>query len=144
MRAVNTVIMAAGILKKNHPEMQEDLQMLRAMRDSNLPKFLRDDIILFRAIIKDLFPGIVEPKTVYEQLEKELNEVVRENGLQTAEEFLIKCIQLNEMTVVRHGMMLVGPTGGGKTRVLRALQGAVSRVKDADGVYETGFELVRA
>jgi hypothetical protein len=32
--------------------------MLRAMRDSNLPKFLRDDIILFRAIIKDLFPGI--------------------------------------------------------------------------------------
>ena len=58
MRAVNTVIMAAGILKKNHPEMQEDLQMLRAMRDSNLPKFLRDDIILFRAIIKDLFPGI--------------------------------------------------------------------------------------
>ena len=65
MRAVNTVIMAAGILKKNHPEMQEDLQMLRAMRDSNLPKFLRDDIILFRAIIKDLFPGIQEPVAEY-------------------------------------------------------------------------------
>ena len=26
MRAVNNVIMAAGILKKNHPDMQEDLQ----------------------------------------------------------------------------------------------------------------------
>ena len=29
MRAVNTVIMAAGILKKNHPDMQEDLQAHR-------------------------------------------------------------------------------------------------------------------
>ena len=27
------------------PDDDEDLQMLRAMRDSNLPKFLRDDII---------------------------------------------------------------------------------------------------
>jgi len=26
--------------------------MLRAIRDSNLPKFLRDDVLLFRAIIK--------------------------------------------------------------------------------------------
>merc|ERR1719272_232386 len=76
MRAVNTVIMAAGILKKNHPDMQEDLQMLRAMRDSNLPKFLRDDIILFRAIIKDLFPGIQEPIAAYEQLEANLNDVI--------------------------------------------------------------------
>ena len=42
------------------------------------------------------------------------------------------------MTVVRHGMMLVGPTGGGKTRVLRSLQGAMSRVPD-----EPGFDKVR-
>ena len=53
MRAVNTVIQAAGINKKNEPDVEEDLHMLRAIRDSNLPKFLRDDILLFRAIIKD-------------------------------------------------------------------------------------------
>jgi dynein heavy chain len=138
MRAVNTVIMAAGILKKNHPEMQEDLQMLRAMRDSNLPKFLRDDIILFRAIIKDLFPGIQEPVAAYEQLEAHLSDVIGERGLQKAETFTLKCIQLYEMTVVRHGMMLVGPTGGGKSRVMRALQAAMSRVKD-----DPEFRLVR-
>ncbi|KAL1510265.1 hypothetical protein AB1Y20_006588 [Prymnesium parvum] len=143
MRAVNTVIQAAGILKKSEPGMQEDLQMLRAMRDSNLPKFLRDDILLFRAIIKDLFPGVVEPVAVYEGLERELALVIEEHGLQAAEDFKIKCIQLHEMTVVRHGMMLVGPTGGGKTRVLRALQGAVSRVKMPNGAFEPGFEYVR-
>lgn len=81
---MNTVIQAAGILKKNEPQMEEDLQMLRAMRDSNLPKFLRDDILLFRAIIKDLFPGVVEPVAFYEGLERELATVTAEHGLQAS------------------------------------------------------------
>jgi len=33
-----------------------------------------------------------------------------------------KCIQLYETTVVRHGLMLVGPTGSGKTKVLNAIR----------------------
>jgi dynein heavy chain len=44
MRAVNTVISSAGLNKKNTPDMDEALLMLRALKDSNLPKFLVDDI----------------------------------------------------------------------------------------------------
>jgi len=143
MRAVNTVIQAAGNLKKDYPEMEEDLQMLRAMRDSNLPKFLRDDILLFRAIIKDLFPGVVEPNAVYAKLEAELASVAKEMGLQVPVDFTVKCIQLYEMTTVRHGMMTVGPSGGGKTKVLRVLQSAMSRCKDDKGEWISGFEKVR-
>lgn len=38
-------------------------------------------------------------------------------------------IQLYEMIVVRHGLMLVGPTGGGKSSNLHVLEETLSRLK---------------
>jgi dynein heavy chain len=38
----------------------------------------------------------------------------------------MQIIQLYETTLVRHGLMLVGPTGGGKTCNYKALAGAMS------------------
>ncbi len=40
MRAVKSVLVMAGALKRANPELSEDVVLIRAMRDSNLPKFL--------------------------------------------------------------------------------------------------------
>lgn len=59
MRAVKSVLVMAGALKRSARKGEsEDAVLIRAMRDSNIPKFLADDLPLFSALIQDLFPGI--------------------------------------------------------------------------------------
>ena len=58
MRSVKSVLNMAGILKRNSPNQPEHIMMVKAIRDSNLPKFLKEDLQLFDAIVQDLFPGL--------------------------------------------------------------------------------------
>ena len=46
--------------------------------------------------------------------------------LAAVEPFVAKVIQLYETTAVRHGLMLVGPAGGGKTCCYRTLAAAMN------------------
>uniref|UniRef100_A0A8C4W521 Dynein axonemal heavy chain 1 n=1 Tax=Gopherus evgoodei TaxID=1825980 RepID=A0A8C4W521_9SAUR len=116
MRAVKTVISAAGNLKRENPTMNE-LICLRAIRDVNVPKFLQDDLKLFNGIVSDLFPKIKEEPIEYGILEEAIHKACIKENLKDVEGFVTKCIQLYETTVVRHGLMLVGPAGSGKTKV---------------------------
>lgn len=50
-------------------------------------------------------------------------------GLQPLESFLTKAIQLYEMIVVRHGLMLVGQSFGMKTAAYQMLAAALTGVQ---------------
>ena len=50
MRALKSVLVMAGSLKRQNPDKDEDVVLLRALRDSNLPKFLKDDSVLFQVV----------------------------------------------------------------------------------------------
>jgi dynein heavy chain, axonemal len=56
MRAVKSVLVMAGSLKRANLEMDERDVLIRAMKDANVPKFLAQDLPLFLAIVQDLFP----------------------------------------------------------------------------------------
>lgn len=46
----------AGKLKKMAEKESEEVILMRALRDMNMPKFVFDDIPLFEGLVKDLFP----------------------------------------------------------------------------------------
>ena len=52
-------------------------------------------------------------------------------------------VQLYEMFNVRFGVMLVGPTGGGKTQCYRMLQSASGRLREQNHP-DPGFQKVRS
>jgi len=41
----------AGSLKRENQDLEESAVLIRAMKDANVPKFLKDDLPLFYAIV---------------------------------------------------------------------------------------------
>jgi len=42
MRALKSVLVMAGTLKRSNPTLSEDIVLIRAIRDSNIPKFFSE------------------------------------------------------------------------------------------------------
>ena len=137
MRAVKSTIEMCGKLKREVGDLPEDQITLRALRDVNVPKFLKDDLPLFENIISDLFPETERPVVEYGNLTPVMEACGKEQNLQLTENFTIKVVQLIDTIGVRHGLMLVGPTGGGKTCNYRLLQAtSIAMCEAGDKKYQ--------
>lgn len=141
MRAVKSVLVMAGSLKRASPDQREDITLIVALRDSNIPKFLADDATLFLGILGDLFPGVELPDSSHPELEAAIALGLKEKNLQPVYATMHKCIQLYETMCVRWGVMLVGPTGGGKSVVLHGLEFALQHLYQ-EGVKGPNFRPV--
>eukprot|EP00762_Andalucia_godoyi_P000666 ANDGO_05308.mRNA.1 Dynein-1-beta heavy chain len=141
MRAVKSILVMAGQLKRAEPDLAEDIVLIRAMRDSNVPKFLQDDVVLFMAIIQDLFPGVSIPDIDYGELQVQIEDEMKHKKLQVVDSFVGKVIQLYEIMRVRHGVMLVGATGSGKSVICNTLQSALTSL--AARLGEEKYQKVR-
>ncbi|KUF99279.1 Cyclin-P3-1 [Phytophthora nicotianae] len=143
MRAVKTVITAAGNYKRSDPDMDEEVLLLRALQDVNLPKFLAHDIPLFGGIISDLFPGKSRPQLNLGALIRVIKLTIEKQHLQVHPFFLMKVIQLYETLCVRHGLMVVGSTGGGKSANLNVLADALTELKQLGEIGHAYEKVIR-
>lgn len=116
--------------------------VLRSVNDINLPKFTVEDLPLFMGITSDLFPGVELGGSDHGPLSGAIDTACEEGVIISPGRTLKliptpswkkKAIQLYEMVLVRHGVMVVGQTGSGKTTTVHALASAMTRC------FEEGF-----
>lgn len=131
-----TVDGALGALAGQQSSAQEQQMLLLALQDVSVPKFLEDDLPLFADIIRDIFPSSQIPVVDYSMLEAQISKSCEALSLQPAASFTAKVLQLHGTIQVRHGLMLLGPAGGGKTSCYRTLQSALSSLATAAGPFD--------
>ncbi|KAJ8266677.1 hypothetical protein GJAV_G00133350 [Gymnothorax javanicus] len=121
LRALKSVLVMAGELKRGSPDLNEDMVLMRALRDMNLPKFVFEDVPLFLGLISDLFPGLDCPRVRYPNFNDAVEHTLRENQYLLMDDQVDKVVQMYETMMTRHTTMVVGPTGGGKSVVINTL-----------------------
>ena len=110
MRAVIAVLRASANLKgkSENADTDENILVLRAIIDVNLPKFLAFDVPLFNGITSDLFPGVTLPVSDRSVMLSYFERACAMKNLKPTEYFIGKVFEVYDMMIVRHGFMIVG------------------------------------
>uniref|UniRef100_A0A665V5K8 Dynein, axonemal, heavy chain 11 n=1 Tax=Echeneis naucrates TaxID=173247 RepID=A0A665V5K8_ECHNA len=121
LRAVKSVLLVAGTLRRKDKTRPENQVLMRALRDFNMPKIVTEDVTIFLGLLGDLFPGLEVERERNWEFEKAIRMTTLELRLQPEETFILKVVQLEELMAVRHSVFVVGNAGTGKSQILRVL-----------------------
>ena len=124
LRAIKSVLVVAGSFKRAEPDLPEDALLMRALRDFNIPKIVREDEVVFFGLLGDLFPGIDPPRKLDVNFETHVINACEKLGNDPDETFRLKVVQTEELLQIRRCVFLMGPAGAGKSQCWRTLQQA--------------------
>lgn len=100
LRALKSVLNMAGQLKRTSGDLPENVVLMRALRDMNLPKFVYDDVPLFLGLIKDLFPDLDCPRVRYPDFNEAVETVLEEHGYIVLPEQVVYAKRISNCFVV--------------------------------------------
>ncbi|XP_007951321.1 cytoplasmic dynein 1 heavy chain 1 [Orycteropus afer afer] len=126
-----------GEIAENLPE-QEIL--IQSVCETMVPKLVAEDIPLLFSLLSDVFPGVQYHRGEMTALREELRKVCQEmyltygDGEEVGGMWVEKVLQLYQITQINHGLMMVGPSGSGKSMAWRVLLKALERLEGVEGV----------
>ncbi|KAL7038933.1 hypothetical protein ACKWTF_009751 [Chironomus riparius] len=126
-----------GTIAENLPE-QEIL--IQSVCETMVPKLVAEDIPLLFSLLNDVFPNVGYTRAEMKGLKDEIKKVCAEEYLVTGEgdeqgaHWMEKVLQLYQVSVISHGLMMVGPSGSGKSTAWKVLLKALERYEGLEGV----------
>jgi dynein heavy chain 1 len=144
LRALKTLLVSAGALKRQTLEGKEniDIQELAVIErkvlimgacNNVVPKLVAEDLVVFKQVLEETFPGSEITPMEDEALRTELLAICEAVDYVAEESFVQKILQLNQVIGMRHGVMLVGPVGVGKSAALNVLLKSLEKVDGTRG-----------
>ncbi|CAG8490206.1 1623_t:CDS:10, partial [Scutellospora calospora] len=152
LRALKSVLVSAGNLKRerlqvlresnsdkseytriSEPTPEQEI-LIQSIRETIVPKLVADDIPLLTSLLADVFPGVEYAPVDLDKLTAEIRNVCNEKNLLDGEMWLEKVLQLYQIQHIHHGLMMVGPSGSGKSMAWKVLLQALERVEGQEGV----------
>jgi len=133
LRALKSVLVSAGNLKRTEKNQDLDVEqniLIKSVCNTVLPKLVAEDIPLLSKLLSGVFPGSGIIKVEEEGLIDCIKELLKTRyNLIYDEHFISKVLQLMLIQTLNHGVMMVGPTGSGKTSAYKLLQDCIQIVK---------------
>ena len=144
LRALKTLLVSAGALKRQALEGMGDLEgedlelaeknaLIVGACNNVLPKLVAEDMSVFKDVLEELFPGSTVAKMEDEKVRTEVLAICEEHYFTASDSFVQKVLQLRQVIDMRHGIMVVGPVGVGKSAALNVLLKALENVDGTKG-----------
>nr|CCA15174.1 Cytoplasmic dynein 1 heavy chain 1 putative [Albugo laibachii Nc14] len=130
LRALKSVLVSAGHLKRkviNETASLVDIEtiemraLMGSINDTILPKLIASDVAVFETLFEGTFPNVERVHLHDITLRQSVQRIAQSEHLVLHEPWILKILQLQQVTQLRHGVMLVGPSGTGKTRAWQVL-----------------------
>lgn len=144
LRALKTLLVTAGSLKRSALEGKGSLEgdelaeaeknaLVVGACNNIIPKLVAEDLPVFKDILEETFPGSEVAQMENEAAREEIVKVSKEENVVAAEPFIQKILQLKQVMEMRHGVMVVGPVGTGKSTALRVLLQVLEKLDGIKG-----------
>ncbi|KAG1825562.1 dynein heavy chain protein 1 [Suillus subaureus] len=150
LRALKAVLASAGILKRERLQsarsedadgavglsdsISEQIILIQSVTETIVPKLVADDVPLLTSLLADVFPGTDYVPVDLDALREQILKVCAERRLVDGDRWVAKILQLYQIQKIQHGLMMVGPSGTGKTNAWQVLLAALERLDGTEGI----------
>ncbi|OAF65257.1 Dynein heavy chain, cytoplasmic, partial [Intoshia linei] len=145
LRSMKSVIVAAGKMKRQMSQSQEFEEnnyqvILKSINQTVLPKLIVEDVKNLKEILSIVFAECEIPSYENKELARECTTLAEEWFLEWRQneafgEWAVKVMQIYQISLNHHGIILVGSTATGKTMSWKILLEALSRIEKIKHIY---------